>query len=90
MKLQKNFFNRFFPCNNITVTVALNHEEIGKNPERITKIKSFINKYNWEGINYPTKKIIGKNLRKIIQRLLLMFCMLEKIKMYPDKTQHKL
>ena len=56
MKLQKNFFNHFFHCNNITVTVALNHEEIEKHPERITKIKSFINKYNWEGINYPTKK----------------------------------
>ena len=64
MKLQKNFFNRFFPCNNITVTVALNHEEIGKNPERITKIKSFINKYNWEGINYPTKKNNWKKFEK--------------------------
>ena len=64
MKLQKNFFNRFFPCNNITVTVALNHEEIGKHPERITKIKSFINKYNWEGINYPTKKNNWKKFEK--------------------------
>ena len=28
-----------------TVTVALNHEEIGKHVQRITKIKPFINKY---------------------------------------------
>ena len=27
------------------VIVALNHEEIGKHAERITKIKPFINKY---------------------------------------------
>ena len=28
-----------------TVTAVLNHEETAKNPERITNIKSFINKY---------------------------------------------
>ena len=26
---------------------------------------AFTNKYNWEGINFPPKKMIGKNLRKI-------------------------
>ena len=38
----------------------------GKNPERTSKSKPFTNKYNWEGINYPSKKMIGKNLRGII------------------------
>ena len=38
------------------VTVALNHEETGKNPERTTKIKPFKNKYKWEEINFPSKK----------------------------------
>ena len=33
----------------------LNHEEIRKNPERITKIK-YINKYKWEGINFSSEK----------------------------------
>ena len=37
------------------VTVALNYEETKKDPKRITKIKPFINKYNWEGINYPSQ-----------------------------------
>ena len=32
-------------CYQYAVTVALNNEEIGKNPDRITKIKPFINKY---------------------------------------------
>ena len=29
-----------------SATVALNHEEIAKNPQRITKIKPFVNKRN--------------------------------------------
>ena len=33
-------------CIQYAVIVALNHEEVGKYPERITKIKSFIYKYN--------------------------------------------
>ena len=32
----------------------INHEEIGKHSERIAK-KYFINKYNWEGINFPSE-----------------------------------
>ena len=43
-------------CFQYTVTVALNHEEKKKNAQRITKIKSFINKYNWKEINFPSKK----------------------------------
>ena len=37
-------------------TVALNHEEIGRNSKRISKIKPFTNKYIWEGIHYPSEK----------------------------------
>ena len=35
--------------------VALNYEQNKWNPERVSKIKLFINKYNLEGINYPSK-----------------------------------
>ena len=31
------------------------YEEIESHPERISSIKPFTNKYNWEGINYPSK-----------------------------------
>ena len=45
--------------------VALNHEEIIRDLQTIIKIKSFVDKYNWEGINYPSGKDdwkkIGKN-----------------------------
>ena len=34
-------------CFQYVVTVALYHEQIGRTPERITKIKPFINRYKW-------------------------------------------
>ena len=36
-------------------SVALNYEETESHPEIVSGIKSFINKYNWEGTNYPSK-----------------------------------
>ena len=32
---------------------ALNYQTIEKHPERISKLKLYINKYNWEGIKFP-------------------------------------
>ena len=32
---------------------ALNYQTVKKNRERISKVKHYINKYNWEGINFP-------------------------------------
>ena len=43
-------------CLQCTETVALNHKEIKRNPQRMKKIEPFIDKYNWEGINFPSKK----------------------------------
>ena len=51
-------------CFQYAVTVALDYEKIKKDTQRITKTKPFINKYNWEGINYPTKKDDWKNFEK--------------------------
>ena len=52
-------------CFQYAATVALNYEEIRWNPERVPNIKLFRNKYNWKGINYPSKiddwKIFEKN-----------------------------
>ena len=45
-------------CFQYSVTVALKHEEIKKNLQRITKIKLFLNTYNWEGINFLSEKEI--------------------------------
>ena len=35
----------------VRATVRLNYEEIESYPERVSSIKPFINKYNWEGIH---------------------------------------
>ena len=43
-------------CFQDAVTVALNHGEIKKNSQRITKIKRFINEYCWEGIIFPSEE----------------------------------
>ena len=41
---------KYHKCFQYPVTVALIHEKIWGYPERITKIKPFINKYNCEEI----------------------------------------
>ena len=66
--------NECFQC----AATVMNHKEIGKNSQRISKSKSFINKYKYKGINYPSRKDSRKSLRKIIQHLLLMCYMLKK------------
>ena len=34
---------------------ALNYQNIESHPQRISKLKPYINKYNWEGIDFPAK-----------------------------------
>ena len=38
-------------CFQYAITVALNHQSIENNPERISHIKPFINQYNWKDID---------------------------------------
>ena len=54
-------------CFQYAVTVALNHEEIEKHAKKKKKknnIKAFINKYKWEGINFPSEKDDWKAFEK--------------------------
>ena len=41
-------------CFQYAVTVALNHEQIKDHPERISKMKPFIDQYNWKEIDFPS------------------------------------
>ena len=34
---------------------ALNYQTIEKDPQRIWELKPYINKYNWEGIEFPAE-----------------------------------
>ena len=46
IKATINLKNQDDKCFQYAATVALNHEEIKKDPQRISKIKPFIDKYN--------------------------------------------
>ena len=48
-------------CFQYAVTLALNVDRIKKDPQRISKIKPFIDQYNWKDIEFPST---GKNWRK--------------------------
>ena len=48
-------------CFQYEVTLALNIDRIKKDPQRISKIKPFIDQYNWEDIEFPST---GKDWRK--------------------------
>ena len=70
-------------CFQYAVTVALNHEKIGKHSERITKIKSFINKYNWKETNFPSEKDDCKKFEKNNVTIALHVLYAKKEKPYP-------
>ena len=61
-------------CFQYTVTIALNYREIKWNPERVSNIKPFINKYNWKGINYSTKIDDWKRFEKNNPTIALNIC----------------
>ena len=50
---QKNNDNK---CFQYATTLALNFNKIDKNPQRISRIKPFIENYNWNDINFPAAK----------------------------------
>ena len=41
-------------CFQYALAVALNYEKIKKDPQRISKIKPFIDQYNWKDIDFPS------------------------------------
>ena len=40
-------------CFQYAVTLALDYDKIDKNPQRISKIRPFIDQYNWKDIDFP-------------------------------------
>ena len=70
-------------CFQNAITVPLSHEQIKKDPQRITEIKSFINKYDWEGMSYPSGKDDWKNFEKNSLTIAFNILYAEKEKLYP-------
>ena len=50
---QENNYNK---CFQYATTLALNFNKIDKHPQRISRIKPFIENYNWNDINFPAAK----------------------------------
>ena len=49
--------NNDHKCFQYAVTLALNLDNIKRDPQRISKIKPFMDQYNWKDINFqPTSK----------------------------------
>ena len=53
--------NNDYKCFQYAVTVALNRDKINKDPQRVSKIKPFIDQYNWNDIDFPST---GKDSKK--------------------------
>ena len=70
-------------CFRYAVTVALNYEEIKKDPQRITKIKPSIDKYNWKEINFPSEKDDWKKFEENNRTIALNVLYAQKEKIYP-------
>ena len=47
----KNKDNEYFKY---AITAALNHNKINNHPEKISKLKPFIDNYNWKDIEFPS------------------------------------
>ena len=78
-------YNKCFQC---ALTVSLNYDEIKIGSQGITKIKPFIDKQNWKGINFPSEKDDWKKFERNNVTLLLMFCMLRKKYISKHKFQN--
>ena len=46
--------NNDYKCFQYAVNVALNYNKINKHPQRVSKIKPFIDQYNWNDIDFPS------------------------------------
>ena len=46
--------NNDYKCFQYAITLALKFDKIKKDPQRISKIKPFIDQYNWSDIDFPS------------------------------------
>ena len=81
-------------CFKYALTVVLNHQNIGKNPQRRSKIKPFIDQYKWKGIDFSSHskhwKKFEQNNKTIALNILLIPYNTEEIRLlYKSKYNNK-
>ena len=74
--------NNDFKCFQYAVTLALNLDKINNHPERISKIKPFIDQYNWNEIDFPSTSKDWKKFELSIEIALNIFYVLHNTKKY--------
>ena len=80
-------------CSQYAIT-ALNYQNIRKDHQRISKIKPFINQYNWKGIEFPSQQEDWKNLEQnnktVAVNILFVPCSTEEISLaYKSKCNNE-
>ena len=89
----KNPKNNDDKCFQYALTVALNYKKIKKDPQRISKIKPFIDQYNWKDIDFPSYgkcwKKFESNNKSIALNILYVPHNTEKIR-YAYKSKYNL
>ena len=86
--------NKDNECFKYAITAALNHNKINNHPEKTSKLKPFINNYNWKDIEFPSNlkdwKKIEKNNKTIALNILFLPYNTKQIKpKYISKYNHK-
>ena len=81
-------------CFQYALTITLNYQNIGINPQRISKIKPFIDQYNWKEIDFPSHskdwKKFEQNNKTIALNILFVPHNTEKIRLaYKSKHNFK-
>ena len=74
--------NNDFKCFQYAVILALNLDKINNHPERISKIKPFIDQYNWNEIDFPSTSKDWKKFELSIEIALNIFYVLHNTKKY--------
>ena len=85
--------NDDYKCFQYTVTVALNYNKINNNPQRVSKIKPFIDQYHWNDIDFPSTskdwKKFEQNNQSITLNILYVLHKTRKIS-HAYKSKHNL
>ena len=83
--------NKDNECFKYAITVALNHEKIKKDPQRMSKLKPFTDNHNWNDIEFPLHsknwKKFEQNNKTIALNTLFTPCNTKQIKQHTYKTK---
>ena len=67
--------NNYNKCFQYSVVLSLYHEQLGRNYCRISKIKKYVDNFNWENINFPPQeqdyKTVEMNNKSIALNVLI-------------------